>query len=614
MSNRSGTATVRPALVGLVSILAGCGGSARATDAAHDAGADASQPSDGGTDEVRTEEGGGDLGTADGGACPADVRAVLPAPALGPDLAGVVASTQWKAYGGSALAFDSVNGGIPITTDAAGKVNHEEYALMIASPGFQLKGGRAYEVVLRMKADVFPLGQNVAFKAQGPGQAAGESSWNVSRAGVWEDVYLPVYPVADGRWEIEVRVVPLHKYASTPSTIFVDPDIAVHELPLGSEAAARRDVDVAKDKDAFASSTERIDGLGNVYVLRGGGWKHIFPRMMYRGTNTDFATMFGRYKEYGFTGVMDVWTAAQADELIKSGLEDIAISANDGTSSFASFWPVVDRVYQWATTNGRHANVLWYNLDNENSYLGNFGYQDALRDHVDADHLDPLTGTRSHPIYYLNGHFGMPRTYESRRVMDITGSYVGGGLVGEPTLPTMPRPTVAIEFLGQNQRAPTTVIQLQSYLQQYFVPSLFYGLIQGGRAMSVWRDGTTYGGSQDDFRNNVWAGAFKDEVSPRLDRMLDLLETPHFTTWSASTSQFPDVRIGTRELSCTGYLILASFAAEDRSVVVSLQGLNAVEALDLFDGSHIADVVDGQFALTMGHYNGGYRVIRLVSH
>jgi hypothetical protein len=97
MSNRSGTATVRPALVGLVSILAGCGGSAGATDAAHDAGADASQPSDGGTDEVRTEEGGGDIGTADGGACPADVRAVLPAPALGPDLAGVSPITPLRA-------------------------------------------------------------------------------------------------------------------------------------------------------------------------------------------------------------------------------------------------------------------------------------------------------------------------------------------------------------------------------------------------------------------------------------------------------------------------------------------------------------------------------------
>jgi hypothetical protein len=196
--------------------------------------------------------------------------------------------------------------------------------------------------------------------------------------------------------------------------------------------------------------------------------------------------------------------------------------------------------------------------------------------------------------------------------MDITGSYVGGGLVGEPTLPTAARPTVGVEFLAEHQRAPSPVIQLQSYLKEYFIPSLFYGVIQGGRALSVWRDGTTYGGSQADFRDNVWAASFRSEVSPALDRLASVLETPHFTRWTASTDHFPLVRIGTRELGCVGYVVLASFAAEDLAVRISLTGIDAVEAVDALDGSHLAYVANGAFQIPLGHFNSGYRIVRLV--
>jgi hypothetical protein len=34
-------------------------------------------------------------------------------------------------------------------------------------------------------------------------------------------------------------------------------------------------------------------------------------------------------------------------------------------------------------------------------------------------------------------------------------------------------------------------------------------------------------------------------------------------------------------------------------------------AVDMFDGTAIADVVSGSFQFTLGHYNNGYRVIRL---
>jgi hypothetical protein len=126
--------------------------------------------------------------------------------------------------------------------------------------------------------------------------------------------------------------------------------------------------------------------------------------------------------------------------------------------------------------------------------------------------------------------------------------------------------------------------------------------------MSVWRDG----GSQPVLESTPWAAAFRDDVSPKLDQMLPVIEQPQFTSWKASTNQFPNVRIGTRELNGSGYLILANFAATDLPLTVTLQGKTATKAVDMFTGVQIATVSNGQFSFTLGHYNNGYRVIRLL--
>ncbi|MDP1831239.1 MAG: hypothetical protein Q8K67_04195 [Geothrix sp.] len=557
--------------------------------------------------------GPGNQGNAGSGV--ADIS--LPAATLGPDLMGVVNSTQWVANGGSTLAYDSVNQGFPFTTDASGNTNHEDWQKSIRSPMVNLLAGHAYQFVARMKADVFPRGQNLVFTVRDAGDSTqfSQYAWNVSRAGVWEEVYMTVFPTTTGNWRLDVWVSPTIKYTTTPSMVFIAPDVDVYELPVGQEVATLHGVNVAADKDAFVSSTQRIDGLGNVYVLQNGSWKHVFPRMMYKGvysTVADRAELFRRYKEYGFTGVMDIWAASEAQALIDAGLEHISINANyANTVDMANY---LDQVDGWATTNSRQQNVLWYNYDNENASVADYDYQQVLQAYIDAHHQDPQTGKRRHPIYFLNGQVGLPRTCHNagRSVMDITGSYVGSLAALGETAHIPPVPTLLTQFMTQNQRAPVTVIQLQTYLNEGFIPSLFYGLITGGRAISVWRDGSTQSFVKPDFRDNVWAPAFRDDVSPKLDQMLPIIEQPHFTTWKAWTNQFPYVRIGTRELNGTGYLILANFGVTDLPVVVSLQGRQATKALDMFTGAAIADVVNGSFQFTLGHYNSGYRVIRLM--
>jgi hypothetical protein len=498
-----------------------------------------------------------------------------------------------------------------------GSTNHEDWQKSIRSPSAPLRAGHAYQFVLRIATDVFPRGQNVMVTARDGSDSSQsqEFAWNVSRAGAFEEVVVPVFPVHDGPWRVDVWVSPTLKYASTPSTIFVDPDLDLFELPLGVEVATIHGIDPAKDKDAFESATERIDGLGNVYVRRSGSWTHVFPKMLYRGTDANELAMFQKYKDYGFNGVMDVWTGATAQAVVDAGLEFVSINANSDTNAFSAMQPYIERVYQWAETTGRHANVLWYNYDNENASIAAYDYQQQLQAYVDAHHVDPTTGRRRHPIYYLNGNIGLPRTYRNadRTAIDLTGSYVGNFSAVGQTADIPPVPTLATEFATQNQRAPVSVIQLQAYLNEHFVPALFYGLIMGGRALSVWRDGTTFGGAQPDFRDNVWASAFKTEVSPRLDQMLPLLEQPHFTPWKAWTEQFPTVRIGTRDLAGAGYLILSNLGDQDVPVTVHIEGRAAARAVDMFTGEAVGDLVGGVFSLTLGHHNAGYRVLRLVT-
>ena len=538
---------------------------------------------------------------------------------------GVVTASQWINRVNDAAAgtptYDSNQQGFPFTTDANGLTNHEDWKQSIRAPNVSLQAGKAYQFVVRMKSDIFPRGQNIMVTVRNAGNSSEnyEYAWNASKAGVWEDVYMPVFPTTTSNWRVDVWVHPVLKYRSTPSTIYVSPDVDVYELPNGYEAVPQRDISMSTDKDAFASSTQRIDCLGNVYVNDGGTWKHVFPRMMYRRYQAelggiDFKTIFQRYKDYGFNGVMDIWDEQGAQATIDAGLSYISIMANSNGASFDGMKGYVDRVYNWATTNNRHANLLWYNVDNENEQVANYDYKESMQAHIDTNHLDPTTGKRRHPIYMLNGQVGLPRTYHntSRNVMDITGSYVGTADALGTTNGAPAGPRLTTEFLTQNQRAPVTVIQLQSYFQEEFIPSLFYGIIMGGRALSVWRDGTTTSGSQADFRDNYWATAFRDDVSPKIDQMLPLIEQPHFTSWKAWTNQFPSVRIGTRELNGTGYLILSNFAASDVSVTVTLQDKTAAKAVDMFTGVQLATISGGQFTFTLGHYNSGYRVIKLV--
>lgn len=542
----------------------------------------------------------------------------IPPTVLGVDLMGNVTENQWTAIGGTTLSYNSFEGGFPITTDANGLTNHEGWQNSICcNTSVNLQANKCYQFVLKIKSDVFPRGQNIVITLEDIANHSQsvEYTHNVSQAGTWEFVYIPVIPKTNSTWKVKyIFVQPLTKYVSTLSTLYIAPDVGVFELPNGTEIANLQTINTATDKDFFESSTQKIDAFGNFYVKNQNDttWEHIFPKMMYKGYDGAFypndSVYYNRYKNYGFNGTMDVWTAAEAQATLDAGMDYISISSG---SDINYYW---NQVNNWADAGNHHRNIVWYNYDNENANIADYDFQESMGIWANTHFLDPTINQRRHPIYFLNGQYGLPRNYHnsSRDVMDITGTYVGtSNAIGSNDYMNV-RPNLLCQFLTQNQRTPVTVIQLQSYFEESFIPSLFYGIIMGGKALSVWRDGTNYNTNGPDFRQCYWADAFKNEISGRLDQMLPIIEQPQFTSWNATTTEFPNVRIGTRELNDIGYLILANFDAVDVLVNINIQGKNATEAVDFFTGNHIANIVNGNFQFSIGHFNTGYKVIKLI--
>lgn len=544
---------------------------------------------------------------------------IIRPPALGPDLLGATSISDWKTFDDLAPDYDPVEGGIRIITDENGNVNYDTEKPLKTYLERDLMVGKAYQFVFRIKADTFPVGQNISFSVKSPadGTQMVQVAYNVSKEKEWETVIVPVIPKKDGPWRVLFAFShnPI-KYTNTPSTIYLDPDVDLFEMPAGYEVANLEPINMRTDKDPFLSSTHRIDEWGNIYIksVNSNNWNHTFPKMIYKGYNgaykPEYFEKFERYKEYGFNGVMDVWVENECKDVLRAGLDNISLISPPQPE----YYRYLEDVSDWANANDEHEHILWTNFDNEYSNAGNTDYQNHVANRANQLFLDPNTGRRRHPIYYLNGQFGLPRSYHNsqRDVMDISGSYVGSEFLYQEDKFICPGPTILTEFLTQHQRTPVPVIQLQSFYEENFIPSLFYGIILGGKALSVWRDSTYENKIDPEFQHCYWACAFKYQVSERLDKMLPIIALPHITQWRTTTTEFPAVRVGTRMKNREGYLIFANFAEKDMVVHAQVNGLAAKEAVDYFTGEHIADVTNGEFEFEIGHFNDGYRVIKLL--
>jgi len=489
---------------------------------------------------------------------------------------------------------------------------------------FFCEAHKKYLLSAYIKIKNLDLGQNLFFTI--PNIEGGGIYWNVSKEDSWEEILFQFIPKNTGICELYIMTnnrsfsttknsngVP-NKVMSSGSNLDRRAKIFIDDLKIvQSNKIIPRERRSAKK--VFDSSYIHIDGLGNFTVKEENGWKSIFPKMIYRNSGVKDGDMvqYRPYAEYGFNGIMDIRRKNQVVYGLSVGLKYFGILASNEISELEdgeAFPRDTKELIDYVNNDiGKPYTLLFYNHDNENSALQDYDWHKKLTAFVNRHDKDLFNSLkRARPIYYLNGHAGVARACNNnnRVQMDITGSYVADKVSLKTYIP-QPHETLGILDKGQNQIVPVTMIQLQSYLNEKLIPSLFYGIIQGGKGVSIWRDG----GSQSKFQNTPWANHIKS-IFTKLDQMLPIIREAHWTNWSADvTDKGAMVNIGTRNHNGKGYLILSSHSSTDEYVTINLNGIEASSVEDYFTHQKIADVVNDEFSITMGHDHNGYLVLKL---
>ena len=197
--------------------------------------------------------------------------------------------------------------------------------------------------------------------------------------------------------------------------------------------------------------------------------------------------------------------------------------------------------------------------------------------------------------------------------MDVTGAYVGTGSVGEKGS-NNPTSSLGVINKSHNQVTSGSVIQLQINIQEKFIPALFYGIIQGGTALNVWRDGAEVGDVKSlKFSETVWGPVIKgpNGVFAKIDKMLPIIRQSDDVAWRV-TSNNKNIRIGKRDLNGEHYLILSNHSDKPENITLSFEGINSTQALDYFSNTKIGELNNGRLDVNIGYHNNGYKVIKLV--
>jgi dienelactone hydrolase len=534
------------------------------------------------------------------------------------------------------------------TNDGSGSAEllAHHYGDALTSASFHVEKGKKYLLSGHVKMSHVPYGQNIVFGIT-PRSIAGRNEvyWNASKENMWEEVLLPFIPLTSG--EVSWRVFTTTRAFSTTTSIdrvisgsdVYKPD-PVRDDGSNLDDSSRVFLDDFKvveikevitprepiaEKIAFSSDYIRVDKLGNYSVNKEGVWVPIIPKLISRGVVEPiayFRDQLNAYQTHGFNGVIGMYDKNQAIEAYAAGLEYIVgmgASSNtlpDGTQGEYSSVVTGEKnrfieTQAYIRDEGKPYSMLFHYLDNENVKLQEYAFKEVWANFIDKNDQDQ-NGNRGRPIFYLNGHFGMSRLY-SRELMDITGSYVGMGGVGSPSKGA-PKQTIGIMDVTQNDTAPATVIQLQVYLEDKFIPSLWFGIIQGGKIISVWSDGTGDGIKNDNpkpFQLYDWAQEIH-QVFDQLDSIASLIREPHWTSWKAHVAGSEYINLGTRNYNGDAYLIISNHSDNDEMITITFESISPSSVTDHLGNTGDTAVLNGHVEVTVGHGNDGYLVLKLL--
>ena len=385
------------------------------------------------------------------------------------------------------------------------------------------------------------------------------------------------------------KISMLPKYGED-ADIWID-DISVTEVVIDSK---RPDI----NKKEFKGSLTKVDKLGNIEIFRNGKWQPIFIFGIYADKNR---SNWRTYSKQGFN--TNMW--ASSSSAIKKG-SNAGLYSNIQVGQYVVDvdWLPKDRskkINHLENTISKIKSdklmdeVIFYYIDNEFYKITDELIE--VSNTIKSLDLD-RNGKRMHPIYMLNGAYGLARKYNN--ISDITGTYVAKDRTNTP---------LSENFTGlqinENQKQPAVIAQINRGVGLNFRPVLFGAIAKGAKGMGFWRDG----GSGINIEKAQWWNDFPNMVN-EIEQMMPLIRESHFTDWTVECDN-DAIIFGSRMYKNKGHLIIANPTSTKIQANFTISGLpysiNLVK--NYFDGSLVGEANSNTINMTIEA--NGSKVIRL---
>lgn len=438
-----------------------------------------------------------------------------------------------------------------------------------------LKPGRNYTLAVYMKSSGWPsplIGMQVGVYNGNKKfiTNAGGGRHSPSQSNVWEEcVYFLRFP---------------------PEAAFAQIKLALNERPAEAHGGVWVD-DVyfgegegfeqpPSPKRPFDGSHVRADALGNVDVLRNGKWTPFFPMGICADMKREDWSIYSRQ---GFNMEMRSGAASLIEHAKNAKSEfnpDGMMSGFDFTAFVSPSNSLCGNLSLLETrlrdVFDRHldSHLLCYYWDNECHEA--WALPHTVTDKVKRLDLD-AQGRRSHPIFALQGNYGIARTFAAEGVTDMVGTYVSDEA----------RRLLLLDRI-EGQRNPVVFAQINLGVGRLFRPTLYTAIIKGAKGMSFWRD-CYRSKTGEQVEDQPWWPDLPN-LRREIDQMLPLIRQPHWTNWRVVTETNTPLHIGTRDFMGEGYILLANWTDKPVPVKFRAEGLSypPIALLDYFNGRRLS--------------------------
>lgn len=502
-------------------------------------------------------------------------------------------------------------------------------SLLLRTSADEPKGSTVFSDFIPVKGGkLFTFGFYIK-TAGGPAVVGGQvSSFGRDKKFIRNLAHGRASPTQDGEWQESALPVFIPKEAA-----FVRVEVFKMETTQPGSRAWADDLYLGEGigfeqqpspKRPFDGADVRVDALGNFEIHKNGKWTPIFPLCIASDNSRDWSI----YSKQGWNTI--IWTGAahqvkQAREA-KSEFNPNGMLAGFSLAQymFPSGWAYnnIDDLkakLREIFDQGLGENLLLYYWDNENNY-DQWQVPVSVINTIRSIDVDS-SGRRRRPIFALQGEFNIARLHAARGLVDVSGTYVGGGVAATGSAGAGDDGLLILDRL-EGQVSPAAFAQVNGVKGPGDMRlRLYNSIIRGAKALAYWRD--CYKGCDEKFMKaesvgpvdkTPWWPDFPN-LRREIDRLLPVIRQPHWTTWSAEVDPSGSVRVGTRELDNEGYLILVNQTSTAQTVTIRIEGLPYVakEARNYLDDTKTWPVRDGSLSLMLpgAGVGSGTMVLRL---